>query len=119
MIEVRVLDRFPLTEDGWARAWAALVKLDPAAARAVAAELPARLAKVAEDERQSRMFEMYARVGQATVFRALGVQILPGNDMVYSVGFHNTALRTNSSRPLGPLDDQFQGVSGRKPGGSV
>lgn len=99
----KVLDRFPLTEDGWARAWAALVKLDPAAARAVAAELQARLAKVAEDERRSRMFEVFARAGQATVFQALGVQILPGDDMVYSVGFHNTAMRTNSSRPLGPL----------------
>ena len=99
----KVLDRFPLTEDGWARAWAALLKLDPAAARAVAGELQARLAKVAEDERQPQMFEVFARAGQATAFRALGVQILPGDELVYSIGFHNAAMRTNSSRPLGPL----------------
>ena|ERR1022692_296256 len=32
---VKVLDRFPLTEDGWARAWAGLVKLDVGAAKAL------------------------------------------------------------------------------------
>ena len=32
----KIVDRFPLTQDGWSRAWAALVKLDVRAARAVA-----------------------------------------------------------------------------------
>jgi hypothetical protein len=79
------------------------VKLDPDAARAVAAELKARLAKVVEEERQSRMFQVIARAGQATAFRAIGVQILPGDETVYTVGFHSLVLRTNSSRPLGAL----------------
>lgn len=41
----KVLDRFPLTPDGWARAWAALVKLDSGAADAVAAKIQEWLAE--------------------------------------------------------------------------
>ncbi len=37
----KVVDRFPMTEAGWAKAWRALVRLDADAARAVAARLAA------------------------------------------------------------------------------
>jgi len=40
----KVVERFPMTEDGWARAWRALTRLDPEVARAVAARLAARAA---------------------------------------------------------------------------
>jgi hypothetical protein len=39
---VKVVDRFPFTEQGWASAWRALANADASAARAVAAELAAR-----------------------------------------------------------------------------
>jgi len=38
-MEEKVLDCLPLTPDGWAQAWTALVKLDPGAAEAVAKTL--------------------------------------------------------------------------------
>jgi uncharacterized protein YbjQ (UPF0145 family) len=38
----KILDRFPLTEDGWASAWQSLVQTDAAAAGKVAAALSAR-----------------------------------------------------------------------------
>ncbi len=47
----KVLDRFPLTEDGWSRAWAALVKLDAGAAQAVAKVLQKRQQREAEERR--------------------------------------------------------------------
>ena len=37
-----VTERFPLTDEGWAQAWAALVASDPAAAEAIAASLAKR-----------------------------------------------------------------------------
>ena len=40
----KVVDRFPMTEAGWIKAWRALVRLDAAAARAAAEKLAARAA---------------------------------------------------------------------------
>ena len=61
----KVLDRFPLTEDGWARAWATLVKLDAVAAQEVAKTLgewrAAQAAKMVETERQAQVAELEAR----------------------------------------------------------
>jgi hypothetical protein len=61
----KVLDRFPLTEDGWARAWAALVKLDAVAAQAVAKTIgewrAAQAAKMVETERQAQVAALEAR----------------------------------------------------------
>jgi len=61
----KVLDRFPLTEDGWACAWAALVKLDAVAAQAVAKTVgewrAAQAAKMVETERQAQVAELEAR----------------------------------------------------------
>jgi hypothetical protein len=54
----KILDRFPLTQDGWSRAWAALVKLDAGAAQALAEVLQERQWRQAEkrqDERQRRL----------------------------------------------------------------
>jgi hypothetical protein len=50
----KILDRFPLTEDGWSRAWAALVKLDAGAAQAVAEVLQKRQQRE-EEERRARL----------------------------------------------------------------
>jgi hypothetical protein len=41
----KVVDRFPLTEEGWAKVWKALVKLSPAAAGKVQSTLAARIAE--------------------------------------------------------------------------
>jgi hypothetical protein len=41
-LRVSVTERFPLTDEGWAQAWAALVALDPAAAEAIVASLARR-----------------------------------------------------------------------------
>lgn len=61
----KILDRFPLTEDGWARAWAALVKLDAGAAQEVAKTLgewrAAQATKMAETERQAEVTKLEAR----------------------------------------------------------
>ena len=65
----KILDRFPLTEDGWARAWAALVKLDAVAAQAVAKTIgewqAAQAAKMVETERQAQVAELRARLRPA------------------------------------------------------
>jgi hypothetical protein len=45
MDTIKVLDRFPFTEDGWAYAWAALVQLDEGAASAVRDRLAASEAR--------------------------------------------------------------------------
>jgi hypothetical protein len=61
----KVLDRFPLTESGWVRAWSALVELDASAARAVGKVLQERRAShaalAAEAERQAQVDELEAR----------------------------------------------------------
>jgi hypothetical protein len=61
----KVLDRFPLTEDGWVRAWSALVELDAGAARAVGRALQEwrarQAALTAEAERQAQVDELEAR----------------------------------------------------------
>lgn len=61
----KILDRFPLTEAGWARAWSALVKLDAGAAQAVARVLQERRAGHAalavEAEHQAQVYALEAR----------------------------------------------------------
>lgn len=103
----KILDRFPLTQDGWGRAWAALVKLDAGAAQAVAKILhelrAAYSVQVAESERQAQVYEGFAAAGGPTVFRALGVQVLAADGKVYTIGYHSAAAKTNTSRLLGPL----------------
>lgn len=104
---IKVLDRFPLTKDGWARTWAALVKLDPGAAQEVAAKVQelnsAGAVHKVERERQAQVFDAFANAGSATVFQRLGVQILLGDGTVYTIGSHNPEARTNTSQLLGPL----------------
>lgn len=50
----KILDRFPLTKDGWSQAWAALVKLDADSALAVAQVLQERR-RQEEEERRRRL----------------------------------------------------------------
>jgi hypothetical protein len=103
----KVLDRFPLTVDGWTRAWATLVNLDASAAQATAETLQewsaAAATRKAEVGRRTQVYEAFASAGGATVFQQLGVQVLAGNDEVYTIGLHNAAAKTNTSRLLGPL----------------
>jgi len=57
----------------------------------------------AEQERRASQYEKFARAGIVTVFRALDVQILTCDDIVYTIGNHDPLTQTNSSRPLGLL----------------
>lgn len=106
-VKIKVLDRFPLTEEGWAQAWAALVKLDASAVEAVggkvremAAESAARQAETA---RQAQMFEALAHAERWRVFQRLSVRVLETEGTVYTLGTRNPQLRTDTSRLLGPL----------------
>lgn len=104
---IKVLDRFPLTADGWARAWATLVNLDASAAQLTAESLQERSGAAArrktELERLTQAYEAFARAKGGTVFELLGVQVLPGDGEVYTIGRHDPAAKTNTSRLLGPL----------------
>jgi hypothetical protein len=57
---VKVIERYPFTEQGWAAAWSSLVQRDADAARAILARLAARRAAVS---------------GPDAIFPALGVQV--------------------------------------------
>ncbi len=57
----KVVERFPLTEEGWAEAWKALVKLSPAASGKIQATLTAR---IAEDRALQRGFVPPAEVAE-------------------------------------------------------
>jgi Short C-terminal domain len=101
----KILERFPLTEHGWVRAWSALVRLDPGAAEAVAGALEkmqaANATQTAEVERQAQVHEAFASVGPPTVLRSLGVQVLARVGEVYTIG--DEIRGRNTSRLLGPL----------------
>jgi hypothetical protein len=51
----------------------------------------------------AEVYEKFARAGTVTTFRALGVQVLTGDDKVYAIGEHDPYTKTNSSRLLGSL----------------
>jgi hypothetical protein len=103
----KVLDRFPLTKDGWSRAWAALVQLDAGAAEATAEKLQemfaAAAAQQAEMDRRAQVYEAIVNAGGAAVFNLLGVQVWVGDGNVYTIGLRNDQTKTNTSRVLGPL----------------
>lgn len=109
MGSINILDRFPLTDEGWGSAWAALASLDAGAAgevlKVLAKKAAADAARLGESERQARVYESFARAGAPTAFRALGVQVLTGDDSVYTIGSHDPVTKANTSRPLGPLAD--------------
>jgi hypothetical protein len=104
VMAIRVLEQFPMTQEGWAKAWAALVKLDTDAAQAVAKQIQAwseeNAARAARMERWTQMYEAFDG-REPTLFRLLGVQVLA--DQVYTIGDHFTTTRTNTSALLGPL----------------
>jgi Short C-terminal domain len=107
VLDDKIVDRFPLTQDGWSRAWAALVKLDAGAAQAVARTLQERRAthttQIAETERQAQVYEAFITAGESAVFRAFGVQVLAAANSVYTIGYSSAATKTNTSRLLGSL----------------
>jgi Short C-terminal domain len=57
----------------------------------------------AEQARQAELYEAFVRAGTVNIFRAFGVQILKGDDKIYTIGNQSSWEKTNSSRPLGPL----------------
>jgi hypothetical protein len=57
----------------------------------------------AEHERRAELYETFVHAGTVTTFRALGVQVLTGDDKVYTIGNHDAWKKTNDSRVLGPL----------------
>ena len=64
-------------------------------------DLDAMLA--AEHERRAAGYEAFVRAGSTTRFPALGVQVLAGEDHVYTIGNHDPWAKTNDSRLLGPI----------------
>ena len=56
-----------------------------------------------EKGRRATLYQAFARAGIVTVFRALDVQILTSDGIVYTIGNHDALTQTNSSRPLGLL----------------
>jgi hypothetical protein len=104
---VKVVDHFPLTEDGWCQAWAALVELDASAAQATAETLQqmsaADAVRAAERARCAQVYEAFANASDATVFQLLGVQVLVGGGTVYTIGSQNVERKTNTSQLLGLL----------------
>jgi len=73
------------------------------------ADLDAML--VAEKNRQAQLFHRFER-GRVAKFWALGVQILMGDDEVYTVGNHDPwDKKTNTSRLLGSLAGAEAGVT--------
>jgi hypothetical protein len=57
----------------------------------------------AEKTRQSELYEAFVQAGTVTLYRAFGVQIVKGDDKVYTIGLHQTWTKTNDSRLLGPV----------------
>jgi hypothetical protein len=57
----------------------------------------------AEKNRQAELYEEFVRAGTVIVFRAFGVQVLQGDDKVYTIGMQDSWAKTNGSRLLGPL----------------
>jgi hypothetical protein len=57
---------------------------------------------VAEKKRRSEIYDAFVR-GTVTAFWALGVQVLAGEEQVYTIGNHDTWAKTNTSRLLGSL----------------
>ena len=102
----KVLDRFPLTKEGWSRAWAALVELDAEAAQVAADKLHEWYVDASvrknEMDRRTQVYDIFVKAG-VTKFKLLGVQVLAGDSNVYTIGLHDAATKTNSSRLLGPL----------------
>jgi hypothetical protein len=92
----KILERFPLTEDGWVQAWAALVRLDARAAEAVAGELEK---KEAASANQAARAERRAKM---RVFGALGVEVQTEAGEVWAVAGYDSRGRI-TSRLLGPL----------------
>lgn len=104
---VKVADRFPLTEDGWSGAWAALTAIDGDAAMSLLEVLDKRAAKYsahdAEKERRQRVYQVLAQAEKVSLFRSLGVQVVASDDQVYTIGLDSPTAKTNASRLLGSL----------------
>lgn len=107
VIGPKVVDRYPLSEDGWAQAWAALLKLDVHATETVAENLKKLRAteakKRVEKERRAHVFQAIDSGAAPIVFRWLGVQVLAQDSAVYTIGTHDTNTKTNTSQILGSL----------------
>lgn len=103
---LKVHDRFPLTEEGWAAAWAALVERDADSAAAIGHFLNQQAAATAAQATGNKLLvELYEKFtsGTLTKFRSLGVQVLTDEGSVYTIGSRDEGTKTDTSKPLGPL----------------
>jgi hypothetical protein len=73
-------------------------ELDPSVTEEVLDEMLA-----AEQRRRSDVYTQFIRAGTVTMFRDLAVQVLAGDDKVYTIGTHDHFAKTNDSRLLGAL----------------
>jgi len=125
----KVHDRFPLTEDGWADAWRALVRLDRAAAQDTLAMLDAR-AQIADqvraseeatqqlrererERRQAFRRERAARLAGTTALQWLGVAVRDGQVYKYALA---VAWGGDAGRYLGKLAGARAEVTGGRAG---
>jgi hypothetical protein len=106
MDSTKVLDNFPLTQEGWAAAWVTRVKLDASVATAFRKTLEQTAAKAAAEAAEpKRRAAVYQKLtdGTLTKFQAFEVQVLAGENVVYTIGSRDDVAKTDSSRLLGPL----------------
>lgn len=85
---IKIIDRFPLTKDGWQQAWERLTRLDVGAAQAVAKRIQEISASSAANKARDTV-----------VFRRLNVQVAVSDGRVYTIGPHEHP----KSALLGPL----------------
>ena len=75
---LKVVESFPLTEDGWARAWQSLVRQNPAAVPQILARLGAREAEAAALRTQDADSREAAELEARALFSLRGVAYLGG-----------------------------------------
>jgi hypothetical protein len=75
---LKVVDSFPLTEDGWARAWQSLVRQNPAATSQILARLAAREAEAARLRAWDDDAREVAELGAQALLSLRGVAYLGG-----------------------------------------
>lgn len=82
---LKVVESFPLTEDGWARAWQSLVRQNPAAVPQILATLRAREADAARLRAQDADSREVAELGARALVSLRGVAYLGGYVQVSAI----------------------------------
>lgn len=66
----------------------------------------------AEEERRAELYEVFVRSGTVTTFRAPGVQLPAGGDVVHTIGIHDPRA-CRSRRPRWPARTGGEGLAAR------